>query len=159
MNTSDRRRPVDIDTSLVECIVVAVPDAGSVASLAAALAELAESATIRILDVVAVTRSRNTHEVTVLEFEDLDDTSRALVEEPAGRLLSENDVARASAALLPGSAGLLVVVEDRWAETLSAAAQGAGGRVIGGSRIPRRRIEAALAAPPWRSPTSDGLSL
>lgn len=150
MNTSDRHRPVDIDTSLVEWIVVAVPDTGSVPALAEALAVLAESATIRILDVAAVTRSRRTHEVSILELEDLDDTARVLVDERAGRLLSENDVARASAALLPGSAGVLIVIEDRWAEALSSAAQRAGGRVIGGSRIPRSRIEAALAEPPPR---------
>ena len=38
MNSAKRGRPVAIDTSLVECIVVAVPDTRSVASVAAAFA-------------------------------------------------------------------------------------------------------------------------
>jgi hypothetical protein len=156
MNTpGDRHQPTDIDTSLVECIVLVVPDAGALAGLTAALEELAEMATIRILDVVAVMRSRGTGEVTVREF-DRDDSAAVLAEKPAGRLLSENDVARAAAALLPGSAGLLVVIEDRWAEALSSAAQRAGGSVIGGGRIPRTRMEAALAQPPWSFPPSGG---
>jgi len=145
---------VAIDTSLIECIVVAVPDTRSVASVSAALAELAKNAAIRILDLVAVTRSPGSGETIVLEIEDLDGApARALVEENVGVLLSDNDIALASAALLPGSAGIIVVVEDRWAQTLSSAAQRAGGRVIGGGRIPQSRIEAAMEEPPSKVAT------
>jgi hypothetical protein len=148
---------VAIDTSLIECIVVAVPDTRSVASVSAALAELAENAAIRILDLVAVTRSPGSGETIVLEIEDLDGApARALVEENVGVLLSDNDIALASAALLPGSAGIIVVVEDRWAQTLSSAAQRAGGRVIGGGRIPQSRIEAAMEEPPSKVATGGG---
>ena len=159
MSAADRRRPDDIDTSLVECIVVAVPEAESVAGVAMALAELAASAAIRILDLVSVTRSRGSGEIKVAELEDLDDATRALVEDHVGALLSENDIALASSALLPGSTGILIVVEDRWAESLSSAAQRAGGRVLGGRRIPRTRMEAALVEPPLMPPpTSARLS-
>ncbi len=157
MSAADRRRPVGIDTSLVECIVVAVPEAESVAGVSAALAELAASAAIRILDLVAVTRSRGSGEIKVTELEDLDDAARALVEDRVGDLLSENDIALASAALLPGSTGIVVVVEDRWAESLSSAARSAGGRVLGGRRIPRTNMEAALMEPPLPTLTSAGL--
>src|SRR4051794_14671824 len=51
MNPARRRRGAGIDTSLVECIVVGVPDLTSVAEVATALADLAEAAAIRILDV------------------------------------------------------------------------------------------------------------
>jgi hypothetical protein len=148
MDSPDRSDQVEIDTSLVECIVVSVPDASSVASVAAALAELVASAAIRVLDLVAVKRSRRTHEVRVLELEELDEPARALVEEHLGGLLSANDIALASAALLPGGVGVLVVVEDRWAGALSSAARRAGGRVIGGGRISESRLEAVLAEPP-----------
>jgi len=157
MNSPSRGRPVAIDTSLVECIVVAVPDTHSVASVAAAFAELAENAAIRILDLVAVTRSPGSGETIVLEIEDLDGSpAQALVEEHVGVLLSDKDIALASAALLPGSAGIIVVVEDRWARTLSSAAQRAGGRVIGGGRIPQTRIEAAMEEPPSKLATGGG---
>ena len=154
MSSPKRGRPVAIDTSLIECIVVAVPDTRSVASVSAALAELAKNAAIRILDLVAVTRSPGSGETIVLEIEDLDGApARALVEENVGVLLSDNDIALASAALLAGSAGIIVVVEDRWAQTLSSAAQRAGGRVIGGGRIPQSRIEAAMEEPPSKVAT------
>ena len=157
MSAADRTRPVGIDTSLVECIVVAVPEAESVPGVAAALADLAEGAAIRILDVVAVTRSRASGGIMVAELEDLDDATRALVDDRIGELLSENDIALASAALLPGSTGIVVVVEDRWAESLSSAARSAGGQVLGGRRIPRTSMEAALVQPPL-TPASDGVS-
>ena len=157
MNSPERGRPVAIDTSLVECIVVAVPDIRSVASVAAAFAELAENAAIRILDLVAVTRSPGSGETVVLEIEDLDGApTQVLVEEHVGVLLSDNDIALASEALLPGSAAIIVVVEDRWAQTLSSAAQRAGGRVIGGGRIPQTRIEAAIEEPPSKLATGGG---
>ena len=157
MNAPERGRPVAIDTSLVECIVVAVPDIRSVASVAAAFAELAENAAIRILDLVAVTRSPGSGETVVLEIEDLDGApTQVLVEEHVGVLLSDNDIALASEALLPGSAAIIVVVEDRWAQTLSSAAQRAGGRVIGGGRIPQTRIEAAMEEPPSKLATGGG---
>ena len=58
-----------IDTSLVECLVVVVPEMTSLGSIAATLAELIETAAVRILDLVVVTRSRSDHEVHVLEPE------------------------------------------------------------------------------------------
>ncbi len=61
--------PGSIDTSLVECLVVVVPEMTSLRSVAAALAELVETAAIRILDLVVVTRRRSDHEVHVLEPE------------------------------------------------------------------------------------------
>ena len=63
----------------------------------------------------------------------------------AGGMLSERDLALASTALRPGSVGIVVVTEDRWAEPLSLAAQHAGGQIIAGERIPARRVESVLA--------------
>jgi hypothetical protein len=69
-----------------------------------------------------------------------------LVDHGAGRdLLSWRDIERAAAALRPGSAGVVVVTEDRWAEPLSTAARLVGGRIVAGDRIPPDRIEAALS--------------
>jgi hypothetical protein len=60
-------------------------------------------------------------------------------------MLTDHDVALASIALRPGTTGIVVVTEDRWAESLSGAAQGAGGQIIAGERIPPPRVEGALA--------------
>ena len=149
--TSEPARPESIDTSLVECIVIVVPDPAALASVIGALADLVDGAVIRILEVVAVTRPRGSNEIDVLDLDLLDDgLARALVNVPVAGLLSENDIALAARALLPGSAGLLVLMEDRWAEALSSAALAVGGRIIGGGRVPRARMEVALSGAPSR---------
>ncbi len=63
------------------------------------------------------------------------------VDGEVGGLLSEDDIALASGALSPGTSALVVVVEDRWAQQLADAARDGGGRIIGGERIPRHRLE------------------
>ena len=58
-------------------------------------------------------------------------------------------------------AAIVLVVEDRWAGPLSAAARDSGGEVLAGERIPRLRVEAALAglrregAPERHGPDND----
>ena len=136
--------PGSIDTSLVECLVVVVPEMISLGSVAAALAELVQTAAIRILDVVVVTRRRSDHEVQVLEPGASESLPDMLVTNELGGLLSENDIALAGTSLLPGAVGIVMLIEDRWASPLSTAAKRAGGLVLGGQRVPRARIEAAL---------------
>jgi hypothetical protein len=146
--------PGSIDTSLVECLVVVVPEMTSLNSVAAVLAELVETATIRMLDLVVVTRRRSDHEVQVLEPEASESVPDILVTRELGGLLSENDIALAATSLLPGAVGLVMLIEDRWASPLSSAAKRAGGLVVGGQRIPRARIEAALVDRPVEPGTS-----
>ena len=144
-----------IDTSLVECLVVAVPEMTSFSSVAAAIVELVETAAIRILDLVVVTRRRSDHEVHVLELEAFHSLpADMLITHELGGLLSENDIDLAAASLLPGAVGLIMLIEDRWASPLSSAAKRAGGLVLGGQRIPRPRIEAALVDRPVEPGTS-----
>ena len=63
-----------------------------------------------------------------------------------GGLLSEDDVILAGSALPPGTSALVVVVEDRWASLLADAARQSGGRILGGERIPRHRLEQSRRA-------------
>lgn len=140
--------PRGIDTSLVECLVVVVPEMNSLKGVAAALAELVETAAIRILDLVVVTRRRSDHAVHILESEASESLPDRLVALELGGLLSENDITLAASSLLPGAVGIVLLIEDRWASPLSSAAKHAGGLVLGGQRIPRARIEAALVEQP-----------
>jgi Family of unknown function (DUF6325) len=146
--------PGSIDTSLVECLVVVVPEMTSLRSVAAALAELVETSAIRILDLVVVTRRRSDHEVEVLEPEASESLREMLIPRELDGLLSENDIALAATSLLPGAVGLVMLIEDRWATPLSSAAKRAGGLVLGGQRVPRARIEAALVDRPVEPGTS-----
>jgi Family of unknown function (DUF6325) len=146
---TDAREPADrsheVTSDLVEYVIVAVPDQDSLATVVPALAELVRTAKIRILDLVVLARDRE-GAVTVLEFEDVESMEGLRhVEGEVGGMLSEHDIALASIALRPGTAGIVLVTEDRWAEPLSAAARRAGGQIIAGDRIPPPRVEGALA--------------
>ena len=135
----------DVAPDLVEYLVVSVPDLDALASLVPALAEMAGSGTIRILDLVALARHGD-GAVEVLEFEAVRSLAPlADVEGQVGRLLTDRDIAMASVAIRPDSAGIVLVTEDRWAEPLAAAARRTGGRIVAGERVPRSRVEAALA--------------
>jgi len=127
--------------------MVVVPELGSMSGLAAALVETVASAAIRILDLVCVTRSAKDGSLTVLEFEDV--AAMAALQHSEGEvggMLSDHDIETASLGVEAGSSAILLLVEDRWAESLSTAARRAGGRVAGGERIRRSRFESALEA-------------
>ena len=130
------------DLDLVEYVVISVPELSSAVGVAAALRKLVESAQIRILDLVGVVTSprrsvrRPSRPSCCPAWRTLDD-----VEGEVGGLLSEDDIALACRALQPGTSALILVVEDRWATLLADAARHSGGRIIGGERIPRHRLE------------------
>ena len=135
------------DTDLVEYLVVVVPDLGSLKTVTPALADLVASAAIRILDLVCVSKSAEDGELTVVEFEEAEGMAALeTVDGDIGGLLSTHDIETASRQLAAGSSAILLVVEDRWAQALSSAARRAGGRVVGGGRVARPLVEAALEA-------------
>jgi len=147
---------VATDTDLVEYLMVVVPDLGNLASLTPALAAMVASSSIHILDLVCVARSASDGTLTVLELEDVESiTALNEVDGQVGGLLSDHDIERASEALDPGWSGILLLVEDRWAEGLSAAARQAGGRVVGGERVSRSRVRLAIEAMARRSEDED----
>ena len=131
------------DLDLVEYVVIAVPELGSTVDVASALRELVESSRIRILDLVGVTIGADGSH-SAIEPEQLSGLAELRdVEGEVGGLLSEDDIALACGALQPGTSALILVVEDRWAQLLADAARSSGGRIIGGERIPRHRLEQA----------------
>jgi Family of unknown function (DUF6325) len=135
----------DVTPDLVEYMVVLTPDEASLAALVPALAELVAGARIRVLDLAVVVRGAD-GAMTVREVETVESLAGLRhVEGEVGSLLSQQDVATAGLALRPGTAGLVIVTESRWAEPLSVAARDAGGRIVGGERIPPRRLADALA--------------
>lgn len=140
-----RDRADTVDSDLVEYLIVGVPDLDSLADVASALVELVEARAIRILDLVVV-RTAESGVATVLELEEVDSlTALAAADGEVGGLLSEHDTKLASIAVHPGTAAIVLLVEDRWAEKLAVAARRAGGRIIGGDRVPRPNVEIAVA--------------
>lgn len=139
-----REEPDTVAADLIEYLIVEVPDLDALASLVPALAELVATARIRILDLVALEKAAD-GAVAALEIDAVDSLAALKdVEGEVGRMLSEHDIHLASVALRCGSAGIVLVTEDRWAEPLSVAAQHAGGRILGGERIPASRVTSVL---------------
>jgi hypothetical protein len=145
-------RSEGVTTDLVEYLVVVFPERSALGSVVPALHELVTSERIRVLDIVVVDRHADGR-LDVLELADVDALAPLAELEGDLGLLSENDIQLAARTVLAGEAALVLVAEDRWAERLSVAARGAGGRVVAGERIAAPRVEAALADPPL---TDDG---
>jgi hypothetical protein len=111
-----------------------------------AIAQLVASSQLRILDLVCLAPTPGGEELVPLELDEV--TSIAAlrhVDGEFGGLLSESDVQVAAFSLPRTGASLLLLAEDLRLGPLSAAARACGGRVLGGERTPRARVQAALA--------------
>ena len=129
----------------VEYVIISFPENRFDGRIAPALDALAESGTVRIIDIVFITKT-DEGEPIVLEFEDLEGADAVFAELPgeAGGLLNEGDIERAAEELAPGSSGLLILWEDVWAKPLADAIADAGGVLVAGGRIPRDMVQAAF---------------
>ena len=114
-------------------------------AMASELSALAESGTIRILDLMVIAKDAS-GAIEAFEIDDLDevDELRALETEIA-EILAADDVADLSEAMEPGSVAGVVVWENAWAAPFAAAARRSGGQLIASGRIPIQAIIASLA--------------
>ena len=129
----------------VEYIIVGFPGNQFNVEIAPELGKLVESGTIRILDLVFITKDAS-GEVSAVEFEDHADVAlfNALDGEVGG-LISDEDIDYAAVELEPNSSAALLIWEDVWATPFVEAMRNSGGVLIEGSRIPHDLIEAAEA--------------
>ena len=101
---------------------------------------------IRILDIAFVAKDAD-GQVTALDLEHLGPESAFREFEGASSgLLDFEDVQDAAAALEPGTAGAILVWENRWAAPVATALRRTGGLLLDGGRIPVQGILAALDA-------------
>jgi hypothetical protein len=129
----------------VEYIIVGFPGNKFNGEIAPQLGKLVESGTIRILDLVFVTKDGDGN-VAAVEFEDHDDVALFnALEGEVGGLISHEDVEYAAAELDPDSSAALLIWEDVWATPFVEAMRNSGGVLIEGARIPHDLIEAAEA--------------
>jgi hypothetical protein len=132
----------------VDYLVVEFPagEANFNGEMAAELAALAESGTIRVLDLLILRKDAD-GAVEALEIDDLDgvDELRALETEIA-EILAEEDVVHLAAAMEPGSVAGVLVWENTWAAPFASAARRAGGQMIATGRIPIQAIAASMEA-------------
>jgi len=144
---SDTPEPIDrnpeLATDLVEYFVVVLPDRASLGGVVPALADMVQGGRIRVLDLVVLVRGRDGG-LEVLEVGEVADLGALRAAPGELGVLSENDLRLVSDAVRAGEVGLVVVAEDRWAQQLSTAARGVGGRIVAGERIPSLRVETAV---------------
>ena len=128
----------------VEYMVLGFPENRFDGSIAPELMKLVGNGTIRIIDLVFITKDAGGG-VTAVEFDDHEDLAGfAAIEGEVGGVISPEDVGYVADGLEPDSAVALLVWEDLWAKPLVEALRAAGGVLVEGARIPHDLIEPAL---------------
>jgi hypothetical protein len=114
--------------------------------MAAELASLVDAGTIRLLDLMILTKGDD-GAIDAFEIDDFEglDELRAL-ETDLANLLAEEDVEHLAAAMEPGSVAGVLVWENTWAAPFASAARRAGGQLIANGRIPIQAIVASIEA-------------
>jgi len=132
----------------VDYLVIEFPAgrANFTGEMAAELAALVEGGTIRVLDLLVLTKDDN-GSIDAFEIDDFEglDELRALETELAD-LLAEDDVEHLAAAMEPNSVAAVLVWENAWAAPFASAARRAGGQLVANGRIPIQAILASLEA-------------
>jgi hypothetical protein len=131
----------------VDYLVVGFPadKADFSGAMADELRKLMDSGTIRVLDLLMVTKDDDGN-VAAAELRDRDESEvgelRSL-EADLSLVLAMEDVERVGTDLEPGSAAAVLVWENTWAAPLASAIRHAGGELMGNGRIPTQALIAA----------------
>ncbi len=141
------------DTSLdelgpVDYLVVEFPAGASnfTGEMAAELLALVDSGTIRVIDVLILTKDED-GAVEAMELADIDELGPLqAVEAQLAELLAADDVEHLAAAMAPGSTAGVLIWENLWAAPFASAARRAGGQLIAIGRIPIQAIIASIEA-------------
>jgi hypothetical protein len=132
----------------VDYLVVEFPAGASsfTGEMAAELVALVESGTIRLIDVLILTKDVD-GSVEAMELSDIADLGplQALETELA-ELLAADDVEHLAAAMEPGSTAGVLIWENLWAAPFASAARRSGGQLIANGRIPIQAIIASIEA-------------
>lgn len=130
----------------VDVVVIGFPTADFDGSVAAAIADVVQSGTARLLDLILVSRTAD-GELIYLEVEDADERGigeLTLVTCDAPGLLAEDDVTAVAEALLPGTSAAMIAWENTWAIKAVQAIAAKGGFLIAQERISAVDVAAAF---------------
>ena len=141
------------DTSLdelgpVDYLVVEFPEGASnfTGEMAKELLALVDSATIRVIDVLILTKNED-GSIETMELSDIEDLGPLqAVEAELADLLAAEDVEHLAAAMEPGSTAGVLIWENLWAAPFASAARRSGGQLIANGRIPIQAIIASIEA-------------
>jgi uncharacterized protein DUF6325 len=143
MSDADELGPVDY-------LVVAFPagQADFSGDMASELRALMDSDTVRVLDLVLVTKDVD-GSVEATELRDADDSEVGQLhaaEADLAVLLAESDIDEIGQVLEPGSSAAVLVWENTWAAPFGTAVRRSGGQLVASGRIPTQAILAAMDA-------------
>ena len=132
----------------VEYIIVGFPGNRFNGRIAPELIALVESGTVRIIDLVFISKDAEGN-VMSLEIDELDDAAGfADLDGEFGGVIGPEDIEFAAAQLEPNSSAGLLIWEDLWATPFAEAVRNSGGVLLEGARIPHELIAPALDALP-----------
>ena len=132
----------------VDYVVVEFPAGASsfTGEMAAELRALVDAGTIRVIDVLILTKDAD-GSVEALELSDVGDLGELQqIETELAELLAADDVEQLAAAMDPGSTAGVLIYENVWAAPFASAARRSGGQLIANGRIPIQAIIASIEA-------------
>jgi len=132
----------------VDYIVVEFPAGASnfTGEMAKELIRLVEAGTIRLIDVLILTKDAD-GSIEAAELSDSEDLGELRkLESQLAELLAAEDVAHLAAAMEPGTTAGVLIWENLWAAPFASAARRSGGQLIANGRIPIQAIIASIEA-------------
>ena len=132
----------------VDYLIVEFPAGASnfTGEMAAELVRLVDAGTIRVIDVLILTKNED-GTVDAMELSDIDDLGPLqAIEAQLAELLAADDVEHLAAAMDPGSTAGVLIWENLWAAPFASAARRSGGQLIATGRIPIQAIIASIEA-------------
>jgi hypothetical protein len=132
----------------VDYLLVEFPAGASsfTGEMAAELRALAGSGTIRVIDVLILTKDAD-GTVEAAELSDIAELGDLqAIEAELAELLAADDVDHLAAAMGPGSTAGVLIWENLWAAPFASAVRRSGGQLIANGRIPIQAIIASIEA-------------
>ena len=132
----------------VDYMVVEFPAGASsfTGEMASELRALADSGTIRVIDVLILTKDAD-GTVEATELSDIAELGELqAIEAGLAELLAADDVDHLAAAMEPGSTAGVLIWENLWAAPFASAVRHSGGQLIANGRIPIQAIIASIEA-------------
>jgi len=133
------------DVGPIDYMVVEFPGSRMTGEGLPMLVDLVDRGIIRVLDLLFVKKELD-GSVNGALIADLDadgELDLSVFEGASSGLLGQDDIEEAGAVLEPGSAGGVLVYENRWAAPFAAALRRGGAQLVANGRIP---VQALLAA-------------
>jgi uncharacterized membrane protein len=130
----------------VDLVLLRFPGNKFTGEVAPALADLVSSGTVRILDLVFITKDADGNVVGV-ELDQLGDAGAAFedVDGEVSGLLTDEDIASAGEELEANSSAALLLFENTWAARFTNALRGADAEVVAFERIPHDALKEFLS--------------